>query len=227
MAHLDFQTIQGDDMEASFWHEKWERGDIAFHEGEANQFLVEHFEKLSLPKGSRVFLPLCGKTRDFSWLLSHGYQVVGAELSELAIAELFRELGVEPQISKVGELSLFSANNIDIFVGDIFDVSAGHIGPINAIYDRAALVALPSDIRSRYATHLMNITHVAPQLLIAYEYDQRLMDGPPFSINEHEVKQHYGGIYELKTVESRSVAGGLKGKIPSTETVWLLRLTDE
>jgi len=68
VAHLDFQTIQGDDMEASFWHQKWERGDIAFHEGEANQFLVEHFEKLNLPKGGRVFLPLCGKTRDFSWL---------------------------------------------------------------------------------------------------------------------------------------------------------------
>lgn len=213
-------------MEASFWHEKWERGDIAFHEGEANQFLVEHFEKLNLPKGSRVFLPLCGKTRDISWLLSYGYQVVGAELSELAITELFRELGIEPQITKIGELSLFSAENIDIFVGDIFDVSAEHLGPINAIYDRAALVALPSGIRSRYTAHLMNITHTAPELLIAYEYDQLLMDGPPFSIEEHEVKRHYGGIYELNSVESKSVAGGLKGKIPSTETVWLLQRTD-
>ncbi|MGZ5052641.1 MAG: thiopurine S-methyltransferase [Methylobacter sp.] len=208
-------------MEASFWHQKWERGEIAFHASEANPFLVEHFEKLNQAKGSRVFLPLCGKTRDIAWLLGSGYRVVGAELSELAVNELFKELALEPQITETGKLIRYSAKDIDILVGDIFDVSAEDVGPISAIYDRAALVALPSGMRERYTSHLMNITGAAPQLLIAYEYDQQLMDGPPFSVSENEVKQHYGAAYQLRSVETKSVPGGLKGKAASTETVWL------
>ncbi|MGZ8957429.1 MAG: thiopurine S-methyltransferase [Methylosarcina sp.] len=210
-------------MEASFWHQKWERGEIAFYESEANPFLVTHFEKLNLAKGSRVFLPLCGKTRDFSWLLTCGYRVVGAELSELAVNELFKELGLEPKISIAGKLTRYSAKDIDILVGDIFDLSAEYLGPISAIYDRAALVALPSGIRERYTSHLMNISGTAPQLLISYEYDQLVMEGPPFSVTENEVMQHYEAAYQLKLVETKNVEGGLKGKVAATETAWLLQ----
>jgi thiopurine S-methyltransferase len=210
-------------MDASFWHQKWQRGEIAFHESEANPFLVEHFGKLNLPKGSRVFLPLCGKTYDFAWLLACGYRVVGAELSELAINELFKDLGLEPEISKVGELIRYSANNIDILVGNIFDVTTEYLGLVNAIYDRAALVALPAGIREQYTSHLMNITDTAPQLLITYEYNQQLIDGPPFSVVEDEVKHHYGAAYQLILIETKIVAGGLKGKVASTEITWLLQ----
>lgn len=210
-------------MNANFWHQKWERGDIGFHKSEANPLLIEHFEKLNVAKGSRVFLPLCGKSRDCEWLLACGYRVAGAELSELAITELFKELGVTPKISKVGKLISYSAKGIDILVGDIFDVSADYLGPINAIYDRAALVALPAFLRQQYTSHLMNITNAAPQLLISYEYNQLLMDGPPFSVTENEIKQHYGATYHLKSVDIKNVAGGLKGKIASVETAWLLQ----
>lgn len=210
-------------MKASFWHERWDRGEIAFHETETNLQLLAHFDKLALPKASRVFLPLCGKTRDIAWLLNSGYRVVGAELSELAINALFDELGVEPQISSVGELIHYRAKGIDIFVGDIFDVSTELLGAVDAIYDRAALVALPEAMRNQYTSHLFNITGKAPQLLITYAYDQVLMDGPPFSISEEEVKQHYSGTYQLAIVDSLDVAGGLKGKVTSVETTWLLK----
>ena len=91
-------------MKEEFWHQKWKLGDIAFHESEVNPFLIEHFEKLNLQKDSRIFLPLCGKTRDITWLLACGYRVVGAELSEIAIKELFKDLVLVPEISKVGDL---------------------------------------------------------------------------------------------------------------------------
>ncbi|WP_211441924.1 thiopurine S-methyltransferase [Collimonas humicola] len=210
-------------MEASFWHKKWERGEINFHESEANPLLTAHFEKLHPANGSRVFLPLCGKTRDIAWLLACGYRVAGAELSGHAVSELFKELALEPKISKVGKLTRYSAKDIDILVGDIFDVSAEYLGPIDAIYDRAALVALPLSAREKYASYLMKITGAAPQLLITYEYEQALMDGPPFSVNGDEVKQRYGAAYQLTLVENRDVAGGLKGKVASTETAWLLQ----
>jgi thiopurine S-methyltransferase len=212
-------------MEASFWHRKWERGEINFHQSEANPLLTDHVEKLNLAQGSRVFLPLCGKTRDIAWLLARSYRIVGAELSGQAIDALFQELGVEPQIATIGKLTRYSADDIDILVGDIFDISAKDLGPVDAIYDRAALVALPAVTRKQYAAHMMHITGSAPQLLIAYEYDQSVIDGPPFSVSEDEVRQHYDAAYQLTSVERRNVVGGLKGKVASTEAVWLLQKT--
>jgi thiopurine S-methyltransferase len=210
-------------MEASFWHQKWERGEIAFHQSQANPLLVAHFEKLNLVGGSRVFLPLCGKTLDIAWLLARGHQVVGAELSEIAIDELFQSLGLKPQVAKVDTLIHYSAQDIDIYVGDIFELTVQTLGPVNAIYDRAALVALPAELRKKYASHLMSITNAAPQLLIAYEYDQALVDGPPFSISAEEVEHHYGADYSLTALETRDVEGGMKGKAAATETAWLLQ----
>ena len=210
-------------MEAIFWHQKWARGEIGFHQKDINPFLLKYLEILNLPKGSRIFLPLCGKTRDFSFLLANGYQVFGAELSELAVKELFKELCLNPEITLIGDLIRYSAQDIDVFVGDIFDVTAEYLGHISAIYDRAALVALPVEIRAQYTSHLMNITKSAPQLLITFEYDQKLMDGPPFSLTESEIKHHYGSKYQLNILESNFVLGGLKGKVKSTETAWLLQ----
>lgn len=210
-------------MKADFWLQRWKRGEIGFHEGEVNHFLAEHFAKLQLAKGSRVFLPLCGKTRDCAWLLAQGYRVVGAELSEIAISALFDELGLQPQITKTGELLRYSADDIDMLVGDIFNVSADYLGPVSAIYDRAALVALPASMRTQYASHLMSITDSAPQLLITYEYNQLMMDGPPFAVGDEEVRQLYGASYQLQCLASKNVPGGMKGKVPSTEAAWLLQ----
>jgi thiopurine S-methyltransferase len=220
---MDILSNGGVDMEASFWHQKWQEGDIGFHQSEANPFLIKHFEKLNLTKGGRVFLPLCGKTRDLAWLLNCGHRVVGAELSELAISELFKDLEVEQKISRVGKLTHYSAKDIDIFVGDIFDVSAEVLGPVDAVYDRAALVAMPENMRHQYTSHLMEITHAAPQLLICYEYNQQLMDGPPFSVSEAEIQHRYASAYQVNSAESKEVAGGLKGKVASIETAWLLQ----
>ena len=84
-------------------------------------------------------------------------EIVGAELSELAIDELFNDLGITPTISSVGALAHYRAKDIDIFVGDIFDVSAEVLGLVDAVYDRAALVALPVNMRDQYTSHLMKI----------------------------------------------------------------------
>ena len=210
-------------MDRVFWHQKWESNDIAFHRSEANPLLVKYFNELSLAKGSRVFVPLCGKSLDIPWLLSHGYRVAGAELSKIAIEQLFAELGVTPDISRDGELDHYRATNIDLFVGDIFDVSDKMLGPVDAIYDRAALVALPEGMRNRYAAHVTKMTNTAPQLLICYEYDQRLMEGPPFSVSNQEVNQKYSERYELTLLESAIVPSGLKGIVTARENVWLLK----
>ncbi|MEQ1654460.1 MAG: thiopurine S-methyltransferase, partial [Nitrospira sp.] len=184
-------------MEASFWHNRWQTNQTGWHERAVNPLLVEHFPSLHVPPVGRVFVPLCGKSLDLGWLLSRGYAVAGAELSELAVTQLFAELGMEARISEVGQLKHFSGEKIDIFVGDIFDLSREILGPVDAVYDRAALVALPETIRPRYTTHLKAITGMAPQLVIGYEYDQTVVAGPPFSVTSDELRRHYSGDYTL------------------------------
>jgi len=210
-------------MDAAFWHQKWENRDTPFHESETNALLLKYFKELSLPEGSRVFVPLCGKTRDIAWLLSQGYRAAGAELSELAVTQLFAELGVEPVISQAGRLKHYRAPDLDIFVGDLFELSQEVLGPVDAVYDRAALVALPKEMRRRYTARLMEITGKAKQLLILYEYDQNLQEGPPFSISTGEVNQHYENSYDMTRLASVEVPGGLKGKCTAKENVWLLK----
>jgi thiopurine S-methyltransferase len=210
-------------MDTQFWHDRWASNEIGFHKSETNPLLVTYFKELALAKSTRVFVPLCGKTLDIPWLLSRGYLVAGAELSAIAIDQLFAELKVTPTIEKSGGMGHYHANNIDIFVGDIFDVTKTMLGPVDATYDRAALVALPEIIRSRYTAHVTDITDHAPQLLICYEYDQRAAEGPPFSISHEEVYRQYAHRYQLQLLTSADVPGGLKGKCAATEHVWLLR----
>jgi len=214
-------------MDAEFWHNKWQNNDIGFHNDSVHPLLAKHWSQVNTQKASRVFLPLCGKTVDIAWLLSQGHHVVGIELSKLAITQLFTELRLEPEINEVGTLLHYHADNIDIFVGDIFDLSSELLANVDMIYDRAALVALPPDVRRDYSSHLKRITNNAPQLLICFEYDQKLIAGPPFSIEKQELMQHYGDCYNLSFIEGNMVEGGLKGQCPAVETVWLLQSKSE
>ena len=209
-------------MDANFWHERWDENRIGFHQEAANPLLVKNFKALALEDGARIFVPLCGKSLDIAWLLDCGHRVVGAELSRIAIEQLFNDLGVEPIITKVGDLERFSAPDLDIYVGDIFDLTADQLGPVDAAYDRAALVALPDDMRARYAKHLHSITGGARQLLICFEYDQSVMNGPPFSVSKAEIERVHGARYSVQELSRSALQGGLKGKFPAQETVWLL-----
>lgn len=210
-------------MEVEFWHQKWERGEIGFHQAQANPLLVKYASQLNLVPGSRILLPLCGMTIDISWLLGQGFGIVGVELSQLAIERLFDALKLEPQINPVGNLLHYRAQDIDIFVGNFFDLSAEQLGRVDAIYDRAALVALPEAMRRQYASHLTTLTEAAPQLLITFEYDQSQMTGPPFSVPQPEIERLYDTAYRSQLLESRAVAGGLKGKVVANESIWLMQ----
>ena len=215
-------------LDTLYWQKRWKENNIAFHEEAENKFLTRHLDKLELIKGSRIFIPLCGKTRDIAWLLSKGYRVVGIELSEIAVQALFFEFGVTANVKTITTtnkqtLIQYSAPNIDIFVGDVFNLSKESIGHVDAIYDRAALVALSKSTRIKYSHHLIKITSAAPQLLITYTYDQQLMEGPPFSINEDEVQRHYAETYTLQFIEGKKIIHGFKNNITPTENAWLLQ----
>jgi thiopurine S-methyltransferase len=209
-------------MEKAFWLDKWQRNEIGFHNPEAHPLLVKHFPKLGLGQGARLFLPLCGKTLDIGWLLGQGFRVVGAELSEMAVVQLFEQLGVAPEISEHGVLKRYRAQDIDIYVGDIFHLQQDLLGEVDGIYDRAALVALPEPMRREYAKHLQRLTRNTQQLLITFDYDQTQLPGPPFCVSDGEVAQLYGDHYQLTLIDAVEVPGRLKGRCEALEKVWLL-----
>ena len=210
-------------MDEKFWHDRWKKNDIGFHQNEANPNLVNNFHKLPMKENGRILLPLCGKTLDIGWLLSKGLRVVGSELSEFAIKELFNQLELSPEINERGPIKHYHAHNIDIFVGNIFELKTNLIGAIDAIYDRGAYVALPETIRHQYSQHLINISQQAPQLLVTYDYNQSLMEGPPFSISSADLENNYLKTYEISNLNSQQVEGGLKGICEAKENVWLLQ----
>jgi len=204
------------------WIQRWEEKNINFHDKSVNSLLIKHFKTLNLKHSSDIFVPLCGKTLDISWLLMLGHNVVGVELSEIAVKELFEELYILPKISEENGMICYQNEGIRIFVGDIFNLDTKMLGNIDAIYDRAALVALEKNTRIKYTQHLKKISSHAPQILICCEYDQSLMNSTPYCINENEIKEHYENDYNIKLLERKNIEGGLKGKYKADDTIWML-----
>ena len=192
-------------MNPEFWHQKWHNSELGFHLPQVHPLLQRYLGELSLKAGQTVFLPLCGKTLDIGYLLEQGYRVIGAELSDKAVTELFDSLNRQPVITDWQGGKRYQHGDLTVFQGDIFLLQSDDIGTTDAIYDRAALIALPDKMRARYARHLQTLTHRARQLLITLEYDQQQMAGPPFSVDQEEVETRYGDHYRVTSLSRKMI----------------------
>lgn len=188
-------------MNAEFWRARWQERKIGFHEGKPNEFLTRHVAHLANAK--RVLVPLCGKTEDLAYLAAQGHEVVGVELVEDAVREFFAEHGITPTI----EGNVYRAGAITIISGDFFATNAGEV---DAIYDRAAMIALPPDMRPRYVRHLPVVPRI---LLVTVEYPEEAMSGPPFSVPEAEVRSLYGDSHVELVDEGVDPRGRADGKL--------------
>ena len=169
-------------MEADFWLDRWRRNQIGFHQKDFNRHLVKHWRTLGVRPGARVFVPLCGKSRDLIWLSGQGYSVVGCEISRIAVESFFKEASLEPQQTADGPFQRWSAGSIEILLGDFFSLSRNCVGWFDAVYDRASLVALSETMRPRYARKMAELVPAGTSmLLITVEYPQQERHGPPFS----------------------------------------------
>jgi len=209
-------------MEPGFWHHRWAEGKIGFHEGQPNARLVKYGARLGA--GRRVLVPLCGKAIDLAYLAEQGHAVIGVELVEQAAQEFFA--GTSPTITRHAEHVEYAAGGVSIFVGDIFTTTAALLGPLDALYDRAALIALPPELRPRYAAHVRAlIAPGSPGLLITLEYPQAAMDGPPFSVGAPEVHALYAGVTIAQLDESPGQNQRMKDLgIEATERCFALTL---
>ena len=180
-------------MKGEFWHERWRRGEIGFHKSEVNPYLQRHWPRLKGASGSpRILVPCCGKSRDLAWLAEQGARVVGIELSNLAVESFFAESGLEVEVEHRHDHDLWRTSSIEILRGDLFAMTPDIVGPVDGVFDRGALVAMPDDgLRDRYSERLRALTGPATTLLVTLDYPSGEMDGPPFAIDEAEVRRRY------------------------------------
>jgi thiopurine S-methyltransferase len=202
------------------WLAVWREDRIGFHEGVTNALLAAHADQLA--GRSRVLVPLCGKTVDLTFLAQRGHAVVGIELVELAAQAFFREHELVPEISPFGPFTRYASGSIQILVGDFFAAAPALLGTFDALYDRAALVALPLDVRERYVRLVREL--VAPGgagLINTFEYDQSLWAGPPFSVSDSELRAHYAGLgVELLVKGPATTPRFTALEIPATERLY-------
>jgi thiopurine S-methyltransferase len=179
-------------MDIDFWHARWQANQTGFHQNEINPYLVRYWPSLQLAPQSRVFVPLCGKTLDMIWLLDQGYAIVGNEISQLAVEAFFSENRLTPEIRQETGFTRWSCDRIEILCGDFFRLALADIGRIDALYDRAALIALTPAQRARYAARVtLMLQPQTPGLLITLDYEQQKMQGPPFAVATAEVNDLY------------------------------------
>jgi thiopurine S-methyltransferase len=193
-------------MEPEFWLERWQRGEIGFHQDELNPHLRRFWHQLGIAANACVFVPLCGKSKDMEWLHERGHAVWGIEISPVALEAFFQSPARVPTIRQYGELTLYTAQRYNLFLGDYFALEPVHIPHIGAVYDRASLVALPPQSRQRYAQQMARLLPPGTQvLLISVDYPAEQMQGPPFAVSGQQIHALYGAMFDVRELEARNV----------------------
>ena len=216
-------------MNPEFWQTRWQEKRIGFNQSQVNPLLVKYFSKLNLSADSRIFVPLFGKSIDMVWLSHQGFDVVGVELVESAAQEFFIEQDIPYTIKEHSHHSNIKCyqgqvleQRITLWVADIFALNSDDIGHVDAVYDRAALIAMPAELRPQYTKQVINLSQNSPQLLLTLNYDQNERAGPPFSISQEQVQQYYGNYYQMNKLEEEPSTLNAAPEMAVTEPVWLL-----
>lgn len=216
-------------MDPDFWQQRWREQRIGFHLPQVNPRLRRYWPQLSLPAGSRVFVPLCGKSLDMCWLQEQGHRVLGIELSGLAVEAFCEENAVEARTSREGPFLRHSAPGLELLQGDFFDLEPAHLAETAGVWDRAALVALPESRRRDYAQHLERLLQPGVEmLLVTMEYPQAEMQGPPFSVPAEEIGRLFSPAFAVELLETGDVleenpALRERGLSRMLEQAWRLR----
>ena len=207
-------------MQPDFWHQRWADNQIGFHQSAPTTLLLKHWPTLDVPAGATVFVPLCGKSLDMAWLASQGHHVLGVELSQRAVEQFFAEHGLTPEIRESQYGTHYVAGGIEIIRGDAFGLDERVLSECAAIFDRAAMIALPPPLRARYAGELYaRLPTGCSGLLITLEYSQAERDGPPFSVSEDEVRERLASTWQVDLLERRPISDGHPGFVSGVSTL--------
>ena len=193
-------------MDRDFWLQRWHDNQIGFHQDQPTPLLCKHWASAGVADGATVFVPLAGKSLDMVWLAAQGHRVLGVELSPLAVEQFFAEHDLTPEITESRYGLHHRAGGIELILGDAFGLDAELLARCDAVYDRAALIALPPELRTRYVGELYpRLPAHCRGLLITLEYPQHEKAGPPFSVPEAEVAERYAPHWNVDLLERRDI----------------------
>ena len=202
------EAAQHEAASPEYWRGRWEDGRTGWHRDGINPALAQWWGRLEVDPAAAVLVPLCGASLDLRWLAGQGHRVVGVEASGLAIERFFAEAEVEPEDRRVGAYRLLEAGTVHLFEGDWFGFEAVGAGPFPAAYDRAALIAMPPGMRDAYMAQLHRLVAPGGQvLLVTFEYPQETREGPPFSVEEDEVRALAAGRFEVELLDRVDLRG--------------------
>lgn len=210
-------------MDHQYWQDRWKDGRIGWHQEQPTPQLTWYWPALGVPQDSRVLVPLAGKTRDMHWLAAQGHRVLGVELSQVAVEQFFAESGLDPKVKSTRHGRHYQAGGIEIICGDAFALDAEVLRSCDAVFDRAALIALPAMLRRHYARELYGrLPSGCLGLLITIEYPPEEREGPPFSVSEHEARVLFQPDWTVDLMDRREVAErkqGMEQTVSSLQTL--------
>lgn len=193
-------------MDRDFWQARWDEGRIGFHQDEINPYLRQYWGRLALGGTGKIFVPLCGKSKDMLWLRGQGHDVMGVEIVPRAVEDFFSENKLEAKTRVEGHFTVWEGGGIRLFCGDIFALGPAQLVGVAGVYDRASLIALPPAMRQRYADHLRNILQEpVKRLLVTMDYPQAEMEGPPFAVTEQEVDALFKDSFLIEQLGAANV----------------------
>lgn len=198
-------------MEISYWLSRWQRDNTGWHMDQVYPNLEKYGDRLKPGEGTTILVPLCGKTHDLVWLAERGARVIGVEVSERAARQFFRENELKYSTRRNGPFTIYSSGRINYYCGDFFKIDRVELPQVDAIYDKAAIIALPKDQRKRYA-QTINYTFPGLQrmLINTFEYEQDEMNGPPFAVFEDELQQYYGEEFKISLLHEEPMLDQLQ-----------------
>lgn len=207
-------------MESNYWKGRWERGETGWHQSEIEPGLIAHFSDL---KPTRVFVPLCGKSLDMTWLLTKGHEVIGVEFSSLACEAFLSENKIPFTKHSQNNFEVYRGDRITLYNGDFFKLDAKLLGTIGAIYDRAALIALPPEIRAQYTEHMIHLVKECASnplhfIQIVLERSPHDSNGPPFSVRPVDLDRYYSRDFTLKLLSREQVDLGTSASPSDSKT---------
>ncbi|CAD5246941.1 MULTISPECIES: thiopurine S-methyltransferase [Halomonadaceae] len=199
------------------WRKRWQEGRIGFHLQQAHPALLRHWASLGVAKGTKVLVPLCGKSLDMRWLADEGYPVLGIEFAPEAIEQFLAQRSTSVSRYSQADFTISRQGSVELWCGDFFHLHIQQAAEIGAFYDRASLIALPPATRQRYAFHLAQLVPPgAKGLLISLSHPEGSA-GPPYSVPNSEIESLFTPNFTLTFLEQ-----GSPDERGRTESVWAL-----
>jgi len=186
-------------MDTEFWQNAWDKSDEpGWQQKSPNALMKSYWASCGAMAGESVFIPLCGRSPDISWLLDFGHHIIGVDLAGAALEQFCSESGLAVTTEEHGEFTVYKAPRLTLYAGDFFSLPAGALGDVSRVYDRASIVAMPPHMRQRYVSKLRSLTPTDAEIFtIAMTYDQKKMKGPPFSVDDAELQSFFADGYEI------------------------------